>query len=166
MAIDAVAGSGKTTTVLHIGSMEYTQNKKILLLTYNAKLKQDTRLRVKSLGLDKRIETHSFHSFGVKYYNSECKSDSGITAVIENVDAWTKPTKPIKPIPEYDIIVLDEVQDLTSLLFRFFLKILSDLSLTHRKATPATSPPQIVLMGDARQSIYQFRQSDERGEHL
>ena len=38
---------------------------RILLLTYNARLKQETRDRVKILGLG-NLEVHSYHSLGVK----------------------------------------------------------------------------------------------------
>ena len=48
--VDAVAGSGKTTTCLYIAKNNPTR--KILLLTYNAKLKLETRERARSLGLD------------------------------------------------------------------------------------------------------------------
>ena len=43
--VDAVAGSGKTTTNLYIAKKFHKYN--ILLLTYNAKLKLETRKKVK-----------------------------------------------------------------------------------------------------------------------
>ena len=53
--VDSVAGSGKTTTNLYIA--KYFKNKKILLLTYNSKLKMETREKVKLL----EINTLFFH---------------------------------------------------------------------------------------------------------
>jgi superfamily I DNA and RNA helicase len=47
--IDAVAGSGKTTTSLYIA--KNNPHRQILLLTYNAKLKLETREKAKQLGL-------------------------------------------------------------------------------------------------------------------
>jgi superfamily I DNA/RNA helicase len=61
---DSVAGSGKTTTILYIAKT--FKSKSILLLTYNAKLKIETREKVKLLNLT-NIEVHSYHSFCVKY---------------------------------------------------------------------------------------------------
>jgi superfamily I DNA/RNA helicase len=65
VVIDSVAGSGKTTCNLHIAS--YFKNLKILLMTYNSKLKIETREKIQKLKLE-NIEVHSYHSFCVKYY--------------------------------------------------------------------------------------------------
>lgn len=43
--VNSVAGSGKTTTVLHMAQI--LENESILLLTYNARLKIDTRKKKK-----------------------------------------------------------------------------------------------------------------------
>jgi len=75
VCVDSVAGSGKTTTILHIA--EKLSNLKILLITYNAKLKLETREKSKKLGLN-NIEVHSYHSFGVKYYDNKCYTDDVI----------------------------------------------------------------------------------------
>ena len=69
VVIDSVAGSGKTTCNLHIA--KHFSNLNILLLTYNAKLKLETREKVQALNID-NIEVHSYHSFCVKYYNNLC----------------------------------------------------------------------------------------------
>ena len=58
--VESVAGSGKTTTNLYIAKSFPKLN--ILLLTYNAKLKVETRDRIDSLNIT-NIETHSYHSF-------------------------------------------------------------------------------------------------------
>jgi len=47
--VDAVAGSGKTTTVLFLAHA--VPDKKITLFTYNSRLKAETRDRVRALGL-------------------------------------------------------------------------------------------------------------------
>src|SRR5437762_14072287 len=67
VVVDSVAGSGKTTTNLYIANIH--KNKKILLLTYNSKLKMETRERIKKMKV-KNLEAHSYHSFCVKYYDS------------------------------------------------------------------------------------------------
>jgi superfamily I DNA/RNA helicase len=64
VCVQAVAGSGKTTTCLHIA--ESFPERNILLLTYNAKLKMETRRKVDSSGIT-NMEVHSFHAFCVKY---------------------------------------------------------------------------------------------------
>jgi len=62
VVVDSVAGSGKTTSNLHIAL--HFNNMKILLLTYNSKLKIETRDKVNKLGIS-NIEVHSYHSFCV-----------------------------------------------------------------------------------------------------
>ena len=51
VVVDSVAGSGKTTSNLHIAS--FFSNMNILLLTYNSKLKLETREKVQKLGIKK-----------------------------------------------------------------------------------------------------------------
>ncbi len=81
LILDSVAGSGKTTTILHIATQN--KDKNILLLTYNKKLKLETQERRDKLELT-NLEVHSYHAFGVKYYSHKCHIDSGIIKVIEN----------------------------------------------------------------------------------
>ena len=79
VVVDSVAGSGKTTCNLHIA--KYFHNKHILLLTYNSKLKLETREKATKLGLH-NIEVHSYHSFCVKYYDKLCFTDTIINKII------------------------------------------------------------------------------------
>ena len=80
VVVDSVAGSGKTTTNLYIAKK--FKNDRILLLTYNAKLKIETRERAKLENIE-NLEVHSYHSFAVKYYNHKCHTDTGIRNVIK-----------------------------------------------------------------------------------
>ena len=79
--VDAVAGSGKTTTNLYVAKQLRSQN--ILLLTYNARLKDETRNKVKINGLT-NLEVHSYHSFCVKHYYDKSFTDTEIKNVIRN----------------------------------------------------------------------------------
>lgn len=140
--VDSVAGSGKTTTNLYIAS--YYDDKKILLLTYNAKLKLETRDRVRRMGIQ-NLETHSYHSFCVKNYHKTCYTDSEITNLLKtNNESYNKFS--------YDIIILDEAQDITPLYYELICKIYKD---NKKKA-------RICILGDKYQSIYDFNNSDER----
>lgn len=141
--VDSVAGSGKTTTILGIAQ---TMNKhNILLLTYNAKLKLETRLKKTELKLD-NLEVHSYHSYGVKYYSSKCMTDYGIITVVE--DDMKSSNKSI-----YNIIILDELQDMTPLYYKFSRKIIRDND--EKKL-------QMCVLGDKQQSIYDFNKADSR----
>lgn len=78
--MDSVAGSGKTTNILYIS--KHFNKSSTLLLTYNAKLKQETREKIKILGIS-NIEVHSYHSFCVKYYDHLCYTDTPIKKIVE-----------------------------------------------------------------------------------
>jgi hypothetical protein len=141
--VDSVAGSGKTTTILHIAK-RYPEFK-FLLLTYNKKLKFETRQRVENDGLT-NVETHSYHSFCVKYYLRTCFTDSGIIKIVKGDIACLKKFG-------YDYIVLDESQDLTPLYFSLICKLYYDSTFDYAK---------FCVLGDKNQSIYAFNKADER----
>lgn len=141
--IDSVAGSGKTTCNLHIAKKFNEDN--ILLLTYNSRLKIETREKVKMLKI-KNIETHSYHSFCVKYYNPLCFTDSEIIKIL---DINLIPIKDFK----YEIIILDETQDMTPILFKLVCKIFKDNNYIN---------PKICILGDERQCIFDFNNADKR----
>jgi len=140
--VDAVAGSGKTTTCLYIA--KNNPERSILLLTYNAKLKIETRDRAKILGLD-NIEVHSYHAFTVKYLHPKGFKDSGILKFLH-----LKKKEP-KQVFHYNIIIIDEAQDMNPTYYELVVFILSRLD-----------NPQLVVMGDRKQSIYQFNKADSR----
>lgn len=146
--INAVAGSGKTTTSLHIALKNVS--KQILLLTYNAKLKLETRNKVAQLNIG-NMEVHSYHSFCVKYFNPKAYTDSGIIQFIKNYK--TNPTnfEQLKPF-NYDIIIIDEAQDMNFIYYEVVQHIIKG----------ACGDCQLVIMGDQKQSIYQFNNADSR----
>lgn len=143
--VDAVAGSGKTTTILCIARNNKNKNKNILVLTYNAKLKFETREKAKNLNLDDFLEVHSYHAYCVKYYNHKGHTDFGIN------DTVNRNLKKLKD-KSYDIIIVDEVQDMTNYLFKFVMKILND----------NVKPVQLIVCGDTHQCVYGFKGADER----
>lgn len=141
--VDSVAGSGKTTCNLHIA--KYFNNKKILLLTYNSKLKIETREKIKKLILN-NIEVHSYHSFCVKYYDNYCFNDTNITIILKNNSLVINKFN-------YDLIVLDEAQDISTLYYHLICKIFKDNNNLNT---------QICIFGDKKQSIFNFNNADER----
>lgn len=140
--IDSVAGCGKTTTNMYIGKIFNTSN--ILLLTYNSKLKLETREKVKIYGIS-NIEIHSYHSFCVKNYDRECFTDEKLIHVLEN-------NQPPFNDFDYDIIILDEAQDINPTLYNLICKIYKDNK----------SNSKLCVLGDKNQSIYDFNFADSR----
>lgn len=140
--IDSVAGSGKTTTNLNIGK-EFP-NKNILLLTYNAKLKFETRKKCIEQNI-KNMEVHSYHSFCVKYFDRKCFTDSGIINFLKNKNN-------VNNNFDYDIILVDEAQDMSPLYFKIVLNIIKYNKNNY----------QIGIIGDQKQSIFDFNYADSR----
>jgi len=136
--VDSTAGSGKTTVIQFIAEV-YT-NLEILVLTYNAQLKNETRKR---LGNYPNVDVHSYHSFCVANYDKNAYTDDKINYIVQNDTKCTI---------NYDIIIADESQDITPLLYKLLCKILIDNA---KKAN-------IMIMGDQMQSIYKFREADPR----
>jgi hypothetical protein len=144
ICVDAVAGSGKTTTSLYIAINNPT--KPILLLTYNAKLKLETRVKVGLLGLT-NLEVHSYHSFCVKYFYRKSYTDSGIIAFLKLNDVKT-----CLKMYHYELIIVDEAQDMNPVYYEVVQHILKRLE----------NKPQLIVMGDQKQSIYAFNNADSR----
>ena len=140
--VDAVAGSGKTTTISFIA--QDNLDKKILVLTYNTKLKIETKERFTKLKLN-NCEIQTYHSFGHNHYETDCSTDTGLILInqgcVELIDIF-----------EYDMIILDEVQDMTEVFFEFVCKIIKDNNKI----------PQICILGDVNQAIYSFKDADPR----
>ena len=63
--VEAVAGTGKTTTVLGCASKQ--PNKKILQVTYNKALRKDVQDNAAENDIQ-NIQVHTFHSLAKKYY--------------------------------------------------------------------------------------------------
>lgn len=141
--VNGVAGCGKTTNIMGVCSK--FPNYKILVLTYNARLKIETRDKVIQLGLN-NTEVHSYHAMCVRYYSLEGSKDSGIIKVIKHN---IKPKKEIS----YNIIILDECQDMTKCYYDFVNKILEDNTVKEI---------QFCLFGDEQQNIFDFKGADER----
>ena len=142
VVVNAVAGSGKTTTVLHVAT-KY-DNKKILLLTYNTKLRLETKAKAESLCLE-NIEIHTYHSFCHKYYDI-CHNDIMMHKILNS-------NKKTKSKVKFDIFIFDEAQDMTITYFELTCKCIKDFANKNYK---------ICILGDVNQSIYGFNNSDAR----
>ena len=143
ICVDAVPGSGKTTLALLIA--EANRGKRVLILTYNSRLKEETREKVKRYGLD-NAEAHSFHAFLYRYYNP-CRNDEDMKKIVES---GSSPTRKFK----FDIVVVDECQDLDALKHKMLIKNVF--------ANNQAKNVLLVVVGDKCQCIYQFYGADER----
>jgi hypothetical protein len=140
--IDSIAGCGKTTTNLHIALKFNTL--KILLLTYNSKLRIETKTRIKNENIN-NLEVHTYHSFCYKNYLNGCKDDMTIRRILNNKMKLLNNNN-------YDLLILDEAQDINPLYYELICKIFKDNNKNIK----------ICILGDKYQSIYNYQGSDER----
>ncbi len=141
VSVNAVAGAGKTTTILFIAKM--MRPKKVLVITYNRRIMDETKETIQKWGLD-NIEIRTYHSLSSSLYVYS-KTDAGI---IEAVQSDMKSRRQLR----YDAIIVDECQDCMYLYFKFVIKVLSQNSKN----------AQIVFLGDFKQNIYKFKGTDSR----
>lgn len=133
--VEAVAGSGKTTTSLHCCNAIKDQNSKILIVTYNARLKQETRNKVMALGIT-NVEVHSYHALVTKYYG-DARTDLALRQLIRT----GKPRRILKA----DIIIIDETQDMSLDYYMLICKLIKDRG---------NGKHQFMIIGDPRQMIF------------
>lgn len=138
--VDAVAGSGKTTTILHMGLNNSDKN--IFQITYNNMLKREVRKKVNKLSIT-NMQIHTYHSLAVGYYDTNAFTDEEIKKII--IDK--KPLKNNLNIKPIDILFIDESQDM----------ILDYYNLIKKFITDTKSNPQIIILGDKYQGIYDFK---------
>jgi|UniRef100_A0A6C0IYN5 hypothetical protein len=141
--VSAVAGSGKTTTALYIA--KHCLDKKILLLTYNARLKIETREKIEKLKIT-NMEAHSYHAFLCRYYKAGTNNDKKIKTAL-------KCEKPKIPLT-FDLVIVDEAQDITPLLYEVICKMVSDND----------KYPQFCIVGDEQQTIYDYHTGQSRAD--
>jgi hypothetical protein len=137
--VDSVAGSGKSSTILFIANK--FSNQEILTITYNKRLKFETRSRAEKLCLE-NLEVQSFHSFGYQYFNKNCNTDYGLLESLQK--------EPINPFKKWSIIIFDEFQDCTPLFYEFALKIIKTID---------NKDLRIIIIGDQKQSIYSYNRA-------
>ena len=140
---DCVAGSGKTTTVLFLAKRFPKKN--ILQITYNAQLKLEVREKVEKSNII-NLEIHTFHSLAVKYYDSRGREDSIMRNIVQKDVSFRK------KIPTFDIIVIDETQDMKENYYGLVKKFLKDMNYKYN----------LLILGDKYQGVYKFMGADIR----
>ncbi|ARF10270.1 UvrD/REP helicase [Hokovirus HKV1] len=140
--VNAIPGSGKTTTCLLIANA--FPDKKIVIMTYNKKLRYETMQKIKYYNI-KNCNVYNYHSFCFNYYSDKCFNDADIELLL------SKRTKSkILPI---DILLIDEAQDLTPLYYELLCRIYLDNIKVNKKYA------QIGIFGDVNQCIFYFNGS-------
>lgn len=129
--VDACIGSGKTTAIQHLCNV-LPVNLSILYLTYNRLLKLDAKSKIKN----KNVTVTNYHGFAFTALRK-----FGISAGIPDLIQYFNKERP--PIEHYDILLIDEYQDIE--------QELAELLEIIKLSNPSM---QIVAVGDMEQKIY------------
>lgn len=130
--IEAVAGSGKTTTLMYLAIHAKTKfNAKTLLLTYNRDLKDEISSRLSQCGLNSHCAVYTYHGIASKIYKSNIHNDKLLYEHLK---------KEPRILLNYDIVLLDEVQDMNENYHKLVKLILKHGAM-------------LVLVGDENQCI-------------
>lgn len=157
LIIDSIAGSGKTTTILHLA--QSAPDTRFLVLVYNRRLMLETEERVQGLGLQ-NVTVLNYHALGARYYTPECATDQGLKRVVEENMFVVEGLR----LPDFSVLVMDEQQDMTPILKRFVDKVIRDKGFIGpgRVPTDRTNQLRVVVLGDKRQEVYSFNNADSR----
>ncbi|KAL2890371.1 hypothetical protein HOO65_020913 [Ceratocystis lukuohia] len=150
--VSARPGSGKTSTaealVAGAGPSE-----RIAILTYSRRLCVETKKRLEKYSSSCSVLT--FHAMACRLFGSSLHTDAQLLGELKRLNRGEG--KPLhwsgRP---YDIIVLDEFQDCTPLLFWLICIFIRVNNRTLGKSA------RLVILGDDKQAIYGFRKADAR----
>lgn len=129
--VNACIGSGKTTAIQLLCD-RFSKNKSILYLTYNRLLKIDAQSKIKN----SNVKVQNYHGIASYYLNK-----LNITVGVSDLITCFNEIKP--PIDYYDVLIIDEYQDIDTEL-SFLLEYIKSTN-THM---------QIIAVGDMQQKIY------------
>ena len=130
VSVDAVAGAGKSTCLI-----KGSEGRKALLLCYNTRLAMSTAQRVSST-----VHVATFHAILGQLYNTD-------GPILDDFAFEAAMTATPKIHVGYDLLIVDEAQDLRRPLFQLVLKLLED---------HCTKDANLVICGASRQLLYDF----------
>ena len=129
--VNACIGSGKTTAIQHLCDF-LPVDKSILYLTYNRLLKFDAQDKIKN----KNAYVTNYHGFAYEMLHS-ASIHCGVSDLIQTF------IKEKPPIPYFDVLIIDEYQDID--------EELSKLLEIVKSSNPNM---QLIAVGDIDQKIY------------
>lgn len=135
--VDACIGSGKTTVLQEACRVLKLAGKKVLYLTYNRRLLEEARKRIDPNDAD----VHTYHSFAGTMLNM-----AGVPATSER-EVISKFNQHLKRVYKYDVIVVDEYQDISEELKDMLCKLCVMSNANYGLC------PQFLVVGDKDQKI-------------
>ena len=140
------AGSGKSRVLRNAVKKMNKEGKKVLFLTYNLMLEEDTQRELRGLA---NIEIFSINEFLFKI-TSRTSNPRGASEAWYDVDLPKQALKILKdqskPLYKYDAIVIDEFQDFATKAL--WLQVVNQILSDSRKRNP-----HLLLAGDDMQRV-------------
>jgi len=128
---NAVAGAGKTTTLQACAASR--PDARCLLLTYNKRLQLEVAERTRGTN----VQVSTYHAAAGRAYETVLRNDRLFAEAV---------VKPPKHAQEFDVLMLDEAQDLIIEYYIFVCYLLE-----------SNPQAQLVVVGDERQAIGEYR---------
>lgn len=130
--VDACIGSGKTTTIQVLCNQ--LPDKRILYLTYNKLLKEDAREKIKN----RNVKVTNYHGFAF-----DVLKKAGVFPGVSDLIQEFLHKKDALTIPKFDLLVIDEYQDIE--------QELAEMLNIIKENNPGI---QVIAVGDMAQKIY------------
>ncbi|KKO97350.1 hypothetical protein THAR02_10542 [Trichoderma harzianum] len=150
VVVSARPGSGKTATAEAIIAAH--PDKRVAVITYSKRLQLETRHRLHNYT---NCEVFTFHGMAGSLFGAVVRNDAELLEQRRKILRCN--ALPRWNYTPFDIIVLDEFQDCTEIIYW-----LTNCFILANKLETGSHSPQLVVLGDERQSIYRFRGADHR----
>lgn len=162
LSILAVAGSGKTTTMLQIAS-SLPFHRRVTIVTYNRALKDQCQKRIEECGLSHRVEAYTVHGLVTRVSNTICNDDYKLNQVVRlwdnesevaciNKDEFRQNEDNVVML---DLLMIDEAQDLRPSFYRAICHVIRK-SREYNYNCSRVRTLQMCLVGDHKQLLYDF----------
>lgn len=137
--VEAVAGAGKTTTLLMCANLAAKSGKRSIIVTFNKSLKDEIKHKVTALSLNSFIKVYTYHGAATKIYGTTISNDLRFISALNeqeiNFEALNS-----------EVFMIDEAQDITDHIYKFLTNNLGKIA-----------DRQILVVGDEKQCINAFR---------
>lgn len=141
VVVNAKAGSGKSTVSIEVCAQRALAGKSTLYITFSARLKQESQ---RTIALQQDVELQSFvqietiHSCLSHLFAIPCHESNDVYGILNN------DLRPQNTLHHVDLLIIDEAQDIGSMLISAIQVIRSHLNTGHT----------VMILGDMFQVIY------------
>jgi len=141
VVVIAKAGSGKSSVALDCAHKFFLKfSLPTLIITYNARLKEELRSKVSAANWNDHIEAHSYHALAHKYF---CPKGNGDDSMIHQA----LQSAPLSGLGlKFGLLIIDEAQDMSPLYSDFIKHVLCHCAFK----------PFMLIIGDPFQRIFGF----------